>query len=34
MNARTSISQAYRDRVEVRGRDLTTDLMGQAVSGM
>jgi citrate synthase len=27
--ARTSISQAYPDRVEVRGRDLTGDLMGR-----
>src|SRR5438034_2289771 len=26
---RTRISQAYRDRVEVRGRDLTADLMGR-----
>src|SRR6266480_4020046 len=26
---RTRISQAYRDRVEVRGRDLTGDLMGR-----
>ena len=25
----TGISQAYRDRVEVRGRDLTGDLMGR-----
>src|SRR6266480_4826782 len=26
---KTSISQAYPDRVEVRGRDLTADLMGR-----
>ena len=29
MTARTSISQAYHDRVEVRGRDLAADLMGR-----
>jgi citrate synthase len=29
VNAKTSISQAHPDRVEVRGRDLTADLMGR-----
>ena len=29
MNAKTSISQAHPDHVEVRGRDLTADLMGR-----
>jgi len=29
VTAQTSISQAYPDRVEVRGRDLTADLMGR-----
>ena len=29
MDARTSISQAHPDRVDVRGRDLTADLMGR-----
>jgi citrate synthase len=29
VTAETSISQAYPDRVEVRGRDLTADLMGR-----
>jgi citrate synthase len=29
VDARTSISQAHPDRVEVRGRDLTADLMGR-----
>jgi citrate synthase len=29
VTARTSISQAYPDRIEVRGRDLAADLMGR-----